>query len=765
MRELARDLVINEQMLDAIKSAPAAPIVPLLKTETTEGIGEATQNYFSIRNVPTIKTVLSPQLTQEHSSLLDRLRINEDTALPSATQMLQSNLTKLNKLAMSFSDDIEFQDYVQEYSGIHYPTPIYIQPEPPGTAPDVDVHGRITPLGIGDLKVVKQTLLSYAPGEVAHIENVLKGEMRERKHRRLDRTETTIFSSEEETKDSERDTQSTERFELKNEIENTIKEDMSIKAGLTVTANLGPVITTATGDYAYSTSKQDSYKSSSNFARELVDRSVSKVQSKTKIERTTKTLSEVEEINTHGVNNTNPGNDHVVGIYRWVDKRYRAQVYNYGVRLLLEFIVPEPASFYRAAQLQPKKKSVNATPPMPFTESGKPNGTALTVKSITEANYLEYVSRYNVAGVNTPPPIFTYKGVSLSKEGLEYGKSIGMTSKEFIVPEGYKLYYYNATVSTIYVNHGKFALQVGRDNFTILNVHPDMDAKMSNVFRGELLTGDDPAEYVGDLTDNISVTVTAYDVLSFAVNVQGICKLTDTHLDKWKIETFDKIYSSYQAMQTAYDQKVTQADAVVGFMIEGENPTMNRIIEKRELKKLCITMMTGEHFSQFNAMKYPPSNKPENHPEVNVYEALQEGPIVQFFEEAFEWEKMTYLFYPYFWGFKKKWFEVSQLTDPDPLFEQFLTAGYARIVVPVPLAYRKAVEYLLQSDEKDLRKKVWLGGDRPTINDPLYTSITEELRDQTDDLAGATPEGEPWEYTLPTTLVWLQPDSQLPVFP
>jgi len=55
-----------------------------------------------------------------------------------------------------------------------------------------NVRGSIKPLGIGDLKVVKQKLKKYAAGEVAHIENVLRGEYKERKHRVLDRNEETI---------------------------------------------------------------------------------------------------------------------------------------------------------------------------------------------------------------------------------------------------------------------------------------------------------------------------------------------------------------------------------------------------------------------------------------------------------------------------------------------------------------------------------------------------------------------------------------------
>ena len=179
------------------------------------------------------------------------------------------------------------------------------------------------------------------------------------------------------------------------------------------------------------------------------------------------------------------------------------------------------------------------------------------------------------------------------------------------------------------------------------------------------------------------------------------------------------------------------------------------------MKKLCITMMTGQHFKQFGAMIEPPA------PEVDIYKALADAPVIQFFEQAFEWEQMTYLYYPYFWGRKKNWSEITKLSDPDPLFQQFLTAGAARVVVPVPMAYVDDVLFLLQNPfkETELHKKVWRGGERPTIGSPLYNSIADELRKQTDDLFGAKPEGEPWEFTLPTTLVWLQPDATLPTFP
>ena len=469
LRALALDLNVTERLLETVTNASVLPS-PVTRQGTLEP-SPGWSGRFSLSTVPLLSDALPAQLSRDEAGVLDQLRLVETTPAPVAAQTLQAHLQKLNDQASLLADDPEFQTALNEIARTLNPILIpFVKTLPPEPAADVDVSGRITPLGIGDLKVVKQTLLAYVAGEVAHIENVLQGESKERTHRKLDRTETTIFTSEEETKDTERDTQSTDRFELKREAENSLKEDMSVKAGLTVTASYGPVVATATGDFAYSTSKQSSEKTSSNFAHEVVDRSITKVQTKTKTERTTKTLNEVEEVNRHVLNNGPPSAGNITGIYRWVDKRYRAQVYNYGVRLLLEFIIPEPAAFYRATHTGNAPK-VNAKPPWPFIKDppalGRVGGPVapvlpLTAEHITEFNYFRYAARYGAAGVLPPPPLFTYIGTSLVKEDLEAGKVIGMASDKFLVPAGYKLSSYSATVTILsIVGAPKFSLQIG----------------------------------------------------------------------------------------------------------------------------------------------------------------------------------------------------------------------------------------------------------------------------------------------------------------
>ena len=760
VRALARELHETDLLLGALTQPSALPApVPVVRQGPAIRGERASRASFELTTAPSLRTLLEPRLVGGQAALLDRLRIAPTATLPAATAVLQAHRETLAAQAFELAGDPQFQTVLRDVRGAIGVLPTELltaagaaKLDDPGTAPEVSVAEKIVPLGVGDLKVVKETLLAYVPGEVAHIENVLKGESKKRTHRKLDRIETTVLESEEETRDTERDTQTTERMELKRETAQTIKEDMSVKAGLTVTVSYGPVVATATGDFAYATSKEDSVKASSNFARDVVDRSVSKVQTKVRTERTTKTTSETEETNEHGVDNVG-GAGHVTGIYRWVDKRYRAQVYNYGVRLLLEFIVPEPAAFWRAARLGRAAKDMDAKPPEPFVNLA---GDPLSAKDMIPGDHLKYASKWGVTGITPPPPEWTFVGTAIAKDGLEAGKTIGMATKELVAPEGYRLMYYSATISVAWVNHVKFTLQVGRDSYPILNRDPGTAASITNEVRGSPTA-------VDLFTGSVPVSVAGYDVVAFAVNVQGICSRTPDAYAKWQAATYDKLRAAWQALQTAYEQKVAQAEAAAGFAIVGQNPAINRIEERNELKKLCITMMTGQHFKQFDAMT-DPADKPAHFPEIMIDDALDEGRIVQFFEQAFEWEQMTYLFYPYFWGRKRNWVDVGRLSDPDPLFARFLTAGYARVVVPVPMPYADAVQFLLQSKAPALRDRVWRGGPRPTIGNDLYVSITEEMRRQTDDLAGATPEGEPWEYTLPTTLVWLQPDSALPKF-
>jgi hypothetical protein len=578
---------------------------------------------------------------------------------------------------------------------------------------------KIKPLGIGDLKVVKEKLLRYVAGEVAHIENVLDGEKKERTHRRLDRTEETLTIETELVEETEKDSQTTDRFEVKKETEKTIQTDLSIDAGVTVSASYGPVELGAYANFAYSQSQTETTRNAQNYARDVVDRTLTKIQKRAREERVTKTLKEIEETNLHGIDNSPAGHGHVTGIYRWVDKEYEHQVYNYGKRLMFEFVLPEPAAYYYYAQENDPGNKIQVEKPR---ELG-----LLTHKDVQPWNFGDYVRAYNVQGVTPPPPEWKVLSVALNKDSLEHDNTSSQAVKEAVVPDGYLAKSYGYAWNVWHWDGWHFEVIVGTDPISS---------------SGTSLANEDGV---------VPVSVITARIAAYVVNVEIFCQRTQRAFENWQIQTFEKIVNAYNAALAIYEDKLKAAEVARGVVIEGRNPGINEEIIRNELKKQSITLFTGDDYSQFNAVSGAP-------PVVDLQEAVAEGRFIQFFEQAFEWEQLTYLFYPYFWSRNATWNKRLAFNDKDPRFNQFLQAGAARVVVPVHPAYNDAVLHYVETGA------IWNGGTPPHLDDPLFISIAEELKDATDDLHGAAPEGDPWPVKVPTSLVYLQQDAVLPDF-
>lgn len=205
----------------------------------------------------------------------------------------------------------------------------------------------VRPLGVADLRVVKQSLLRYEMGEITHIENVLRTEKRERRHRFLRRTEESYTIETEKQKEEERNLQSTDKLELQRESSRTIQENFNVQAGVQIAGSYGPISISASAGFSYSRAQSESLREASNFSKEIIDESRRKIVERVREERSTKTTEEIEEINSHTFKNDGDDAQDVSGIYRWVNKIYNCQIHNYGRRLMFEFVIPEPAAFYR----------------------------------------------------------------------------------------------------------------------------------------------------------------------------------------------------------------------------------------------------------------------------------------------------------------------------------------------------------------------------------------------------------------------------------
>ena len=227
--------------------------------------------------------------------------------------------------------------------GLNWPRPVVV-PLPGVTLPPAPAHDLVRPAGVADLLVVKQQIKRYEGAEIAHVENVLIGEKKSRAHRQLERSEETFLSETESTRTRETELETAERFELNRETSRTLENDQKVGFGLTLSGKYGPTVEfSSTFSAEGSSSQQETAKNSSRYAKDVVNRSLERLTERAREVRTRTVIRETEETNLHELNNQTT--KHVSGIYQFLDKVYEAQVFNYGIREMFDFMIPEPASF------------------------------------------------------------------------------------------------------------------------------------------------------------------------------------------------------------------------------------------------------------------------------------------------------------------------------------------------------------------------------------------------------------------------------------
>lgn len=663
----------------------------------------------------------------------------------------------------------------------------------------------IQPIGIGDLLVVKQFLRNYEAGEIAHVENVLKGERKSRTHRRLDRTEETFTAEEETTEETIRELQSSERFELKAETESTIRNDLNVEMSGQVSGRYGVVEVSASAGVSYSLSTSDARRGSNNFAKDVIDRSVSRIQRRATETRSLRRTHEIEEINLHELNNTPPGSEHVTGIYRWLDKRYDAQVFNYGKRLMFEFVLPEPAAFI--LQAFDRNKKLDSPPGIPQPPA-KPE---LVISQITQAQVDAWAQIYTLGDVRAEPAAGMTITRVASGSGLG-GETATSHEKQFDIPEGY-------AVDLVRISGGYEGVNVAGQGWD-WGLYMSIGGKTAEAVHLNGAAGDTHQSF-GErtltfpvpMTGSLSVSILAYRVVAFEVSVALELTLTAQARRAWQIGAYNAIMdaygraeSEYRSLLTEYQDRLDSYRAGEGVTIRGRNERINQEIIRTELRKSCLSLIALQFDSDrnddivFDAMKTRDEEIEQgavarkeittvstSHPDetttvtvttktiseettvakvpvkiaaVDVTDAVDEGRTVQFLEQAFEWQQLSYVLYPYFWGrLPEKWFDAQRYYDEtDPLFARFLQAGAARVLIAARPGFETAVMHYLRT------RQPWNGGPAPDLDDPLYLAIHEELRGQQDDLNGAEPYGESWEVVLPTSLVLLQETADLPTF-
>ncbi|KQR18046.1 hypothetical protein [Xanthomonas sp. Leaf148] len=590
---------------------------------------------------------------------------------------------------------------------------------------------EILPYAIGDLHVVKRQLLSYALGEVSHIESVMADEKKVRARQESSDSEL-IQTSERHVLSSEDALRAglSESFEA--QIQNQLREQF--QADYTTTYG-PPQEAKQVGSYTLkpldNEPKENRTSDQSGLARRITQEAARRAathlteQRMARYSRSSK--SEVSQCFDRRGRNTNQR-----GIYRWLDARYRCWVAPLGRRLMLQFFVTHPAK--RLIESQQELSGIALGEPISPSQLGLGRFDDISLDPTSPLYYASLAARYGVDDVEPPPA----DQVNVSSV-FELGSPL--YAQIIALPDGYA-----ATSATISLTTAAQDVTVsGRVGSALFSI----SGKDGAGVQGNIAL----ADQTSSLPFSLALEITATEgeqtspSVAYAVNIEVVASRTERWLERWQSVLYTRLIQGYRQLQSNHLEATGATRPTV-------NPLYAQRIIRSELKRAGVSSflriadrLTGEVEAEHH---FAPA-------------------LCLWLDQALEWSEMTYTLinHP---SSALPAFKGGHMGDPGPLAE-FVQADTARVLLPVSPSYEHSLLYFLATG------MVWSGEDllAPTFEtavDGSTAMASSETRyvDLVDDLKSASfrgPTTEPrdsWTLTLPTTMTVLQDDDRLPVF-
>lgn len=573
-----------------------------------------------------------------------------------------------------------------------FPLPPAAASPPCASPPDNEADGWIAPYAIGELQMVRQRLLRYEAGEIAYIENVMRGERKEvgrkRTHRQVDYQQHQSGSEallENQAADERNDLLEQARRAVAEKTVGHKYTDFQTSYGPPTQATLN-----GTWDESVSQGKLPGVDDITRFAREVLNKTVNRITRQVSQVRGSSTLSENEETVLSVIDNS--GHDrHMSAVFRWLNQVVEASVVNYGNRLMIEFMLPHPAAAFIADQ--------SRVDGLDFRRPRSPENLGLTsFRAVTTDNYADLAAAYSVTELEPPPVPRKYACATLR----------GGEEKLLAVPDGYMVA--QAYVKFIATPDGATAPQVlvGRELFTAADI-PGASRQF----------GED--QMIAIAVSGAAAQFSPPSGPDTLVNVEIVCLPMPTMFDAWRIRVYHAIINGYQRLCTQY---FNSAGARVGERGMQRSPDMLRQIERRALKRGCLRLL----------LQRAPDCRGVANPR-----------YLQFFDDAFEWDEMSYRCYA--GADVTLSADTANLADGDALFTSFLQADSTRVLLPVHPPRLMALLYYLSCGG------LWEVDNRLAPINAADVAIVDEMkRAGWETRRGGVRVGLPWEIVVPTAM-------------
>jgi hypothetical protein len=464
----------------------------------------------------------------------------------------------------------------------------------------------------------------------------------------------------------------------------------------------GPVsMSVSTG---LSTTKEDrqALKESTQRSREVTEKASARTRQEHKVSAKLEAKRGMEDSAYRTI--TNPLNQASRIDYYRLMRKWRTDLFRYGLRLTFDIAIPTPGA--RLWALHRRVRELDRA-------IGKPFVFPLTPEAVPEVGWQGLAATYG-ATIDAPPPATITISISRALQDPKGGNEIF----DFVAPDGYVMRKDSVICEGVWASNPSDS-SVGPATepyiifppYTTIAFAPNTENPPGFVLGGSLRLasqGLGGGKHASWFLIYMPVTRLLVDVRMDAVRL-------DTTLATWRVRSWttlrDAAFAAYQAeiarLQAERDH--------LWMLLAGKDTLTLRRLEREELIRETLYWLIGADFDPTppdvakvfaKLVRMEQEQLPDDWPGADMFRRLNShewataagfGDFVKFIHHAVEWESILYFLYPYFWGSDDLAREKMLFEHPDPNHREFLRAGYARVVVPIRPGYEAAFTTLLDT--------------------------------------------------------------------
>jgi len=627
--------------------------------------------------------------------------------------------------------------------------------------------------------------LGYRLAELSRIENIAPGETRDRRHRVETEVSSVIFEEVEHEEETTESLATTTRDELRTEIATQSSRELNL-TGTVRTSYRGPVDVDVEATAEFNQQSGVQTTAARAHAVDVVDEASTTVRDRVLRRNVLRFRRLLAEKNRHKFQNETA--DGRVAQYYWLEKVQRAALFNYGRRMMYEFVIPEPASYLRAlgTEAPAAQSSVPAPPTKYYTEI-----LAMTLEQIEEKFRLGDLAKFFEITVGERPKQ-TWIEAHLPEEAAAGGDGQAQFSTavaDILIPAGHEGIRVLISVQTsaedknilphltlsldelkVHVQARTLDNDIGTDDSGNPNVgnqqyvwddNPHHTMSMSErVFVAELDIVAENGNPLVEGTHKIGLLIENYTI--YSVNVGVLVSPTATTVTDYQRSILAAVVSDYRRQYENYAAQALTSPSNGPTLVENLSDAQStelRQIERDEVKRAALAVIRNADPLGESPIDVDGGVTPNVSEWFRNHRPLADE--ILFLEQAFEWEHMNFVLYSYQWADPVELpLQIFGVRGGDRPFREFLKAGAARVQLPVRPGFAGFV------DDFMMDRTVWSGGPRPEIGSPGYVDfITEQSiqlgapadeRPQTEEVADGQHRPIVWDVVTPTDLVMLK---------